>query len=48
MKLQYTEPCADIRFLLSRDIIAASGEPQNPIKPEEFGDDDTAPDTFGS
>ena len=47
MKLQYTEPSADIRFLLSRDIVAASAEPQPPIKPEEFGDDDIAEDTFG-
>ena len=46
MKLQYTEPAADVRFLLSKDIIAASEEPQNPITPETPGGDDVAEDPF--
>ncbi len=46
MKLQYTEPAAEIRFLLSRDIIAASEEPENPIKPESDLPDDAVPDPF--
>ncbi len=42
MKLQYTEPSAEIRFLVSRDIIAASAEPQLPGVPG----DDVASDPF--
>ena len=46
MKLQYTEPSADIRDLFSRDIIAASAEPQNPVTPETPGNDDIVEDPF--
>ena len=46
MKLQYTEPAADIRFLLSKDIIAASKEPGSSITPENPGKDDVAVDPF--
>jgi len=47
MKHTYFEPRADVRFLLSMDIIAASGEPQGPsIPPEEIPNDDTASDNF--
>ena len=44
MKLHYYEPSAEIRFLLSKDIIAASQEPD--LKPETVNPDDTAEDPF--
>ena len=47
MKLNYIEPSADIRFLLSKDIIAASEEElPDPLKPEQAPGDDTANDPF--
>ncbi len=46
MKLKYTLPSAEIRFLLSKDIIAASEEPQSPLNPETPPNDDVAEDPF--
>ncbi|MBR3862392.1 MAG: hypothetical protein IKM42_01905 [Clostridia bacterium] len=49
MKLHYLEPSAEIRFLLSKDIIAASQEPQepqDPLKPETAPNDDVVADPF--
>ncbi len=46
MKLLYLEPSAEIRFLLSKDIIAASQEPENPLKPETAPNDDVVADPF--
>ena len=47
MKLIYIEPSADIRFLLSKDIIAASEEElPPPLKPETFPNDDAVNDPF--
>ena len=48
MKLNYIEPSADIRFLLSKDIIAASEEGQlpPPLSPEQSPNDDVANDPF--
>ena len=47
MKFEYSAPAADVRFLLSQDIIATSeeGNPSGLI-PEDNLPDDTAPDTF--
>ena len=47
MKLIYTEPRADIRFLLSKDIIAASGDPAQTLTPEGTPGVDALPDPFG-
>lgn len=46
MKLIYTEPKADIRFLLSKDIIAASGDPTQTLTPEGIPGVDPAEDPF--
>ena len=47
MKLNYLAPNAEIRFLLSKDIIAASGEElQNPLIPEQDSNMDLAEDPF--
>ena len=49
MKLNYIEPSADIRFLLSKDIIAASEEGEQlppPLDPEKAPNDDVANDPF--
>ncbi len=47
MKLNYLAPNAEIRFLLSKDIIAASGEElQNPLSPEQTPNMDYAVDPF--
>ena len=46
MKFDYAKPDADIRFLLSRDIIAASEEAVEPINPEGPILDDTVSDNF--
>jgi len=47
MKTNYLEPSAEIRFLLSKDIIAASEEaPENPLKPETPPSDDVVVDPF--
>lgn len=46
MKLSYLEPSADIRFLLSKDIIAASAEPTDPLNPEQPNKDDVVVDPF--
>ncbi|MBQ9801695.1 MAG: hypothetical protein IJW51_01310 [Clostridia bacterium] len=46
MKLNYTEPRADIRFLLSKDIIAASEEVGDPLVPEKTPTDDVVADPF--
>lgn len=51
MKLNYLAPDAEIRFLLSKDIIAASGEasgeePENPLNPEQTPGMDLAEDPF--
>ena len=47
MKLNYLAPNAEIRFLLSKDIIAASGEePEKPLSPEQTPDMDVAEDPF--
>ena len=47
MKLNYIEPSADIRFLLSKDIIAASEEElPPPLSPEKAPNDDVANDPF--
>ncbi|MBR2010948.1 MAG: hypothetical protein IKA06_04300 [Clostridia bacterium] len=46
MKLHYLEPSAEIRFLLSKDIIAASGEPESPLNPETAPKDDVVADPF--
>lgn len=46
MKQIYTEPKADIRFLLSQDIIAASGEPTQNLNPEGVPGVDAKPDPF--
>ena len=47
MKTNYLEPSAEIRFLLSKDIIAASDEvPENPLVPETTPGDDVVVDPF--
>lgn len=46
MKLSYIEPRAEIRFLLSKDIIAASGEPEKNLNPEGVPGDDVVEDPF--
>ena len=47
MKTNYLEPSAEIRFLLSKDIIAASDEaPENTLKPENVPGDDAVEDPF--
>ena len=46
MKLSYKEPRAEIRFLLSRDIIAASGEPEQNLNPEREPGVDAVEDPF--
>ena len=46
MKLHYLEPSAEIRFLLSKDIIAASQEPVDPLKPDAAPSDDVVADPF--
>ena len=46
MKLSYIEPRAEIRFLLSKDIIAASVEPEQTLKPEGVPGDDVVEDPF--
>lgn len=48
MKLFYLEPKAELRLLLSQDIIAASEESGGvkPIAPEELPDDDIAEDPW--
>ncbi len=46
MKLSYIEPRAEIRFLLTRDIIAASGEPEQNVYPEGVPGDDIVEDPF--
>ena len=46
MKQIYTEPKADIRFLLSKDIIAASGDPEQSLTPEGAPGVDAVPDPF--
>ena len=45
MKFDYTKPAADIRFLQSRDIIAAS-EAGPSLIPEDNIKDDVASDNF--
>ena len=46
MKLSYLEPKADIRFLLSQDIIAESEEAVPPVQPEGQNPDDAVVDPF--
>ena len=52
MKFNYLEPRADIRYLLTEDIIASSEEPdEDPddgpaVTPEGDPNDDTANDPF--
>jgi hypothetical protein len=47
MKHNYLEPRADIRFLMSTDIIANSEEPYEGINdPEQEPKDDTVNDPF--
>ena len=47
MKLAYLEPKADVRFLLSQDIIAASEEGTGPLEPESNRyPDDAVEDPF--
>jgi hypothetical protein len=46
MKFDYTKPAADIRFLQSRDIIAASEEAAPSLIPEDGIKDDVANDNF--
>ena len=48
MKFDYATPAADIRFLQSRDIIAASEEAAPPpsLIPEDNIKDDVASDNF--
>ena len=47
MKLTYLEPKAELRLLLSQDIIAASEEGGNtPLDPEKVNPDDAVEDPF--
>ena len=48
MKLSYLEPKADVRVLLSQDIIAASEEPGGitPLDPENAKPSDAVEDPF--
>ena len=47
MKLSYLEPKADVRFLLSQDIIAASEEGGNlPLEPEDVKPSEAVEDPF--
>ena len=48
MKLSYLAPKADVRVLLSQDIIAASEEPgaNTPLEPEQPSLDDAVVDPF--
>ena len=47
MKLTYLEPKAELRLLLSQDIIAASEEGGNtPLEPEKANPDDAVEDPF--
>ena len=46
MKFDYLKPNADIRFPMSRDIIAASEENKPSLIPEDGIQDDVAPDNF--
>ena len=47
MKLTYLEPKAELRLLLSQDIIAASEEGGNtPLDPEKPNPDDAVADPF--
>ena len=47
MKHNYLEPRADIRFLMSGDIIANSDEPYEGVnEPEKEPADDTVNDNF--
>ena len=49
MKLFYLEPKAELRLLLSQDIIAASEEPGSakPLDPESPNPDDAVEDPWG-
>ncbi len=46
MKFDYLKPDADIRFPMSRDIIAASEETNPTLIPEDGGKDDVVSDNF--
>ena len=46
MKFDYFKPDADIRFLQSKDIIAASAENSPSLIPEGNVPDDAVPDNF--
>ena len=47
MKFTYLEPKAELRLLLSQDIIAASEEGGNtPLEPEQANPDDAVEDPF--